>query len=150
MSSRVWLLALLLPFAARAEGAWEVNGIRLEPAQVERLADDLAARTLDAVVANVAGIDLREPQRDRMRAIYRTTALEVYGRVIPVVQDDALAEDVKRARVRELVLEGQRKSHDQIAEVLDADQLDAYSTWEQVQVEAFQSRRLDRRRRGSR
>jgi hypothetical protein len=150
MSARVWLLALLLPLAARAEGAWEVNGIRLEPAQVERLADDLAARTLEAVVTSVAGIDLREPQRERMHSIYRATALEVYGRVIPVVQDDELAEDAKRARVRELVLEGQRKSHDQIAEVLDAGQLEAYSAWERAQVEAFQSRRLDRRRRGSR
>jgi hypothetical protein len=150
MMRSLWLLAALLPLAARAEGAWEVNGIRLEPAQVERLADDLAARTVDSVVANVARLELTPPQRERMHAIYRETALDVYGRVIPVVKDRALDPEAKRARVRELVLEGQRRSHAELAAVLDARQLEAYSAWERVQVDAFRSRRLDSRRRGSR
>jgi len=144
------LLALVIPLAGRAEGAWEVNGIRLEAAQVERLADDLAGRTLDAVMANVADLELAPPQRERMRAIYRTTALDVYGRAIPVIQDASLTEEAKRERVRELALEGQRKSHEELASVLDARQLAAYSEWEDAQVAAFRSRRLDGRRRGSR
>jgi hypothetical protein len=148
----MWSLALLalLPLAAAAQTPWEVNGIRLEPAQVERLADDLAARTLDAVVTNVAGLNLGESQRDRMHEIYRATALDVYGRVIPVIEDGELSEQAKRERVRELALEGQRKSHDELASVLDARQLALYSTWEAAQVEAFRSRRLDGRRRRSR
>jgi hypothetical protein len=143
------LVALLFPLAGGAQ-TWELHGIRLEPAEVERLADDLAARTLEAVVANVADLGLEDAQRERMRAIYRATALDVYGRVIPVIQDASLSEEARRARVRELALGGQRKSHAELTAVLDARQLAAYSAWEDAQVAAFQSRRLDGRRRGSR
>jgi hypothetical protein len=49
--------------------------------------------------------------------------------------------------VRELVLEGQRESHARLVGVLDARQLELYSAWEARQVEAFKSKRWDRRQR---
>jgi len=45
------------------------------------------------------------------------------------------------------VLAGQRRSHTALEGVLDPRQLELYSAWEQQQVAAFQSRRLDARRR---
>jgi hypothetical protein len=135
---------------AQADPAWEVNGIRLEAAQVERLADDLAGRTVSAVTEKVSDLRLQDGQRERLRAIYRAVALETYERVIPVVQDPALDAEAKQERVRALVLEGQRASHEQITNVLDARQMALYTDWETTQVAAFQSRRLDRRRTRSR
>lgn len=135
---------------AYADPAWEVNGIRLEAAQVERLADDLAGRTVSAVTEKVADLRLADGQRERLHAIYRAVALDTYARVIPVVQDQELDAEAKQERVRALVLEGQRASHDQIVGVLDARQMALYSDWEKTQVAAFQSRRLDRRRTRSR
>lgn len=149
----VWLVLAVHATAhatAHADPAWEVNGIRLEASQVERLADDLAGRTVLAVTEKVADLRLADDQRERLHAIYRAVALETYARVIPVVQDGALDAEAKQQRVRALVLEGQRASHEQIAGVLDARQMALYADWEKTQVAAFQSRRLDRRRTRSR
>jgi hypothetical protein len=149
----VWLVLAAHATAhatAHADPAWEVNGIRLEAAQVERLADDLAGRTVSAVTEKVADLRLADGQRERLRAIYRAVALDTYERVIPVVQDEALDAEAKQERVRALVLEGQRASHEQITGVLDARQMALYADWENTQVAAFQSRRLDRRRTRSR
>jgi hypothetical protein len=83
-----------------------------------------------------------------MRRIYRTVALDVFADVVKEVARDDLADADKEARVRELVLAGQRRSHSELEPVLDARQLALYSAWEDQQVAAFQSRRLgDRRRR---
>jgi hypothetical protein len=154
--SRALALAALLcaagtvPAAADpspARRTWEVNGIRLEPGQVERLARDMADRTVRAVERNVAGIALSDAQRAQMHEIYRSVSLEVYDRVVDVVGRDDLGDRDKEDRVRELVLEGQRQSHERLRPVLDARQLELYSAWEQRQVDAFKSKRWDERRR---
>ena len=132
---------------AAARRAWEVNGIRLEPGQVERLASDMASRTVDAVEKNVADIRLATEQRAKMLEIYRSVSLDVYDRVVDVVGRDDLDDGVKEERVRELVLEGQRTSHARLESVLDTRQLALYSAWETRQVEAFKSRRWDRKNR---
>jgi hypothetical protein len=132
---------------APARRAWEVNGIRLEPGQVERLASDMAVRTVEAVEKNVAEIGLEPEQRDALLEIYRSVSLDVYDRVVDVVGRDDLDDDAKEARVRELVLEGQRASHARLEAVLDERQLGLYSAWEARQVEAFKSKRWDRRSR---
>jgi hypothetical protein len=124
-----------------------VNGIRLGADQVERLADDIAERTVSAVEAKVSGITLTDVQRPVLREIYRSVALDVYGQVVDELARDDLSEAQKRERVRELVLEGQRRSHARVRDVLDPRQLELYSAWEGEQVEAFKSRRWERRRR---
>jgi len=149
------LLILVLPALVRADPsaarrAWEVNGIRLEPGQVERLASDMASRTVEAVEKNVAGIALASAQREKMLEIYRSISLDVYDRVVDVVGRDDLDDAAKEAQVRELVLEGQRASHARLEGVLDARQLELYSAWETRQVEAFKSRRWDRKNRRGR
>ena len=141
------LLALSLPVLARAERIWELNGIRLDSGQVERLADDMANRTVEAVAENVDGIALRVGQRKRMHEIYREVSLSVYEQVVDAIERADLDDDSKEERVRELALEGQRRSHELIRSVLDEEQMGLYSSWEDDQVEAFQSRRLDSRRR---
>jgi hypothetical protein len=141
------LLAVSFPALARAERVWEVNGIRLDSGQVERLADDMAVRTLDAVEQTVDGIELRDDQRSRMREIYREVSLDVYEQVVEVIERDDLSDDAKEERVRALALEGQQRSRDLLHGVLDETQMDLYSKWADDQVEAFQSRRLDSRRR---
>jgi len=150
----LWLAALWLTAQAPAAHgdpsparSWEVNGIRLEPGQVERLAADMAKRTLEAVETRVAGIALVDGQRERMLEIYRSVSLDVYGRVVDVVGRDDLDDPSKETQVRELVLEGQRESHERLEKVLDARQLELYSAWESQQVDAFKSKRWDRRRR---
>jgi hypothetical protein len=130
---------------APARRAWEVNGIRLEPGQVEQLASDMASRTVEAVEKNVADIGLAAAQREKMLEVYRGVSLDVYDRVVDVVARDDLDDAAKESRVRELVLEGQRASHVQLEGVLDARQLELYSAWEARQVEAFKSRRWERR-----
>lgn len=141
------LLAVSLPALARAERVWEVNGIRLDSGQVERLADDMAIRTLEAVERAVGGIELRDDQRARMREIYREVSLDVYEKVVEVIEGDDLSDDAKEERVRALALEGQQRSRKLLSAVLDEEQMDLYSKWADEQVEAFQSRRLDSRRR---
>jgi hypothetical protein len=142
------VLALFaLAGAVRGEPAartWEINGIRLEPGQVERLADDIAERTVAAVEAGVADLALHDGQRQEMRAIYREVALDVYGEVVREVARSDLGDAEKEARVRELVLAGQRRSHQRLESVLDARQMTLYAAWEDKQVAAFQNRRLDR------
>lgn len=133
--------------AAQSARVWEVNGIRLEADQVERLADDIAERTVRAVEAKVADLALTEAQRPSLREIYRSVALDVYGQVVDEVARDDRSDAQKQDRVRELVLEGQQRSHARAARVLDARQLELYSAWEDEQVEAFKSRRWERRRR---
>ncbi|MBW2281918.1 MAG: hypothetical protein JRG76_20290 [Deltaproteobacteria bacterium] len=141
------LCGLCLAPPAHAGRVWEVNGIRLEGEQVERLAADLADRTVVAVEQGVPDIGLRDEQRARMREIYLESALDVYERVVQVIGRDDLDDDAKQSRVRELVLEGQRSSHAKLEPVLDERQFRLYSAWETAQVESFQSRRLDARRR---
>jgi biopolymer transport protein ExbB/TolQ len=142
------LLAVSLPVLARAaERVWEVNGIRLESGQVERLADDMATRTVEAVEESVEGIDLRDDQRQRMHEIYREISLDVYEKVVELIERDDLSDDAKEESVRALALEGQQRSQELLRAVLDEAQMDLYSKWADSQVEAFQSRRLDSRRR---
>ncbi|MFQ5514694.1 MAG: hypothetical protein ACE5FG_09665 [Myxococcota bacterium] len=143
------LLVALIALApgARAERVWEVNGIRLEADQVDRLADELAERTVQAVLEKVEGLDLSEAQRKQMHEIYRDVALDVYERVVEVIEDDSLGDAEKEERARELALEGQRRSHARLEAVLSDPQMALYSRWEHEQVDAFQSRRLDSRRR---
>lgn len=148
LAAALWLapaaFAQAPPAAVRT---WEVNGIRLEPSQVERLADDMASRTVDAVQQKVEGIDLQPAQVAKMRDVYRSVALDVFSEVVTEVGRDDLSDADKEARVRELVLAGQKKSHAELEHVLDAKQLALYSAWEDKQVAAFQSRRLGERRR---
>ena len=152
-------IALLLPVlsllarlaAAQTAGAaprvWEIDGVRLEPAQVERLADDMAGRTVRAVQEKIPGIALREGQSEAMRAIYRRVALDVFAEVVREVARTDRSDAEKEARAHELVLAGQGRSHAALVSVLDAQQLALYTAWEDRQVEAFKSRRWDERRR---
>jgi hypothetical protein len=148
------LCAVLARTAAAAEGpperVWEVNGIRLERSQVDRLAADMARRTVAAVERKVEGIALRPGQRDAMLEIYRDVSLGVFERVVDVVDRSDLSDAEKESSVRELVLEGQRQSHERLTSVLDARQLPLYARWEEEQVKAYKSARWDRRRRGRR
>ncbi len=132
---------------AAAARVWEINGIRLEPAQIERLADDMAGRTVDAVREKIPAIALRDGQAEQMRAVYRGVALDVFSDVVREVARDDRTDAEKEARVRELVLAGQGRSHAELASVLDARQLGLYAAWEDRQVEAFKSRRWNDRKR---
>lgn len=126
---------------AGAGRTWEVNGIRLEAAQVERLADDIARQTV-AAVRKLEGIALRDDQALALEAIYREVALDVYDRAVRVVARDDLADPTKEKRVRDLVLEGQERSTRRVARVLDTDQYERYHRWEEKQVAAFRARGL--------
>ena len=144
-------LALAAPVAAAqapaAVRSWEIDGVRLEPSQVERLADDMAGRTVTAVQTKLPELALEPTQAVRMREVYRTVALDVFAAVVKEVARTDLSDADKEARVRELVLVGQKRSHGELEHVLDARQLALYSKWEDAQVAAFQSRRLGERRR---
>jgi len=141
--------ARLASAQAPADGArvWEINGIRLEPAQVERLADDMAGRTVSAVQEKIPELALRDGQAERMRGVYRGVALDVFAEVVSEVARGDRTDAEKEARVRELVLAGQSRSHTELGSVLDARQLGVYTTWEERQIEAFKSRRWNDRRR---
>ncbi|MEX2207144.1 MAG: hypothetical protein WEF50_13025 [Myxococcota bacterium] len=146
----VFALAARVAFAqapAQATRVWEINGIRLEPAQVERLADDMAARTVSGVRKKIPEIALRDGQAEQMRAVYRNVALDVFAEVVTEVARADQTDAQKETRVRELVLAGQSRSHAELASVLDANQLALYSAWEDRQVEAFKNRRWNDRRR---
>jgi hypothetical protein len=147
--ARAGLGALLALAAglADAESSWQVEGVPLSPDQVDRLARDMALRTVAAVERNVEGIALEPEQTARMATIYEEVSREVYGEIVRVVAQDELDDEAKTARVRALVLEGQRKSHERLRDVLRPEQLRRYSAWEEQQVAAFQSQRFDRRRR---
>jgi uncharacterized membrane protein affecting hemolysin expression len=139
------------PAFAQAARVWEVNGIRLEAAQVERLASDIAEQTVVAV-GRLAGLALRAEQSQALESIYHAVALDTYDEVVRVVNREDLAEAAKEAEVKRLVIEGQEHSSARVAEVLDAGQYAAYRAWEQKQVEAFRQRGLwsSRSRRGGR
>ena len=136
------------PAQAEADRVWEVGGVRLEAGQVERLADDMARRTVETVEERVAGIALSGEQRSAMLEIYRAVALDVYGRIVDELAGDTLPEDRREDRLRELALAGQSESHARLSSVLDERQMTLYSAWEDEQVAAFKSQRSqDRRRR---
>ncbi|MCP4006028.1 MAG: hypothetical protein GY725_17720 [bacterium] len=126
---------------------WQINGIRLEQDQIERLALDMAERTVKAVEEKVEGIALEDSQRSAMRKAYRKVSLDVYDEVVRVVSEEATSNAQKETRVRELILAGQKRSHALLVEVLDDRQMRLYSKWEDQQVEAFQSKRWENRRR---
>jgi predicted alpha-1,6-mannanase (GH76 family) len=155
MRRRVFALSLLVGLAriasaqAPEDGArvWEINGIRLEPAQVERLADDMAGRTVAAVEEKIPDIALRDGQAEQMRSVYRGVALDVFAEVVTEVARTDQTDAEKETRVRELVLAGQTRSHGALVSVLDERQLALYTTWEDRQVAAFKSRRWNDRRR---
>jgi hypothetical protein len=150
VTARAFALALALAALGRgpahaqnvpAARVWEVNGIRLEPAQVERLASDIARQTLVAV-ERLDGLALRPDQGRALETIYRAVALDTYDQVVRVVNRADLADAVKEAEVKRLVIAGQERSSERVAEVLDATQYATYRAWEQKQVEAFRERGL--------
>jgi hypothetical protein len=155
----LFLLLIQIPISLGLLGIGRRLEVRLRKAYFEqlpktedryfqsRLASDMASRTVDAVEKNVADIRLAQEQRAKMLEIYRSVSLDVYDRVVDVVAREDLEDEVKEARVRELVLEGQRTSHARLESVLDSRQLGLYSAWETRQVEAFKSRRWDRKNR---
>jgi hypothetical protein len=153
---RPWLLlALLAPVASHAGDpsprVWEVNGVRLEAAQVERLSSDIARQTVTAV-GRQPGIGLRPDQAGALERIYHEVALDTYDRVVAVVNRKDVDDAAKEAAVKDLVIAGQERSTVRVAEVLDTDQYAAYRVWEEKQLKAFRERGLwsgDRRgRRG--
>ena len=163
MTTRTARLLAKLALAVAAAGAsfvhaqdsaqprvWEINGIRLEADQVERLASDMAERTVAAVIENVPGIELEDAQRAQMLAIYRDVSLDVYASIVDVVNTPDLDDDTKEERVRELTLAGCERSHALLEPVLRQEQLALYTTWEQAQIEAYENNRSDGRRRGRR
>jgi tRNA U34 5-carboxymethylaminomethyl modifying GTPase MnmE/TrmE len=129
------------PAHAQAARVWEVNGIRLEEAQVERLATDIARQTVVAV-ERLDGLALRTEQSQALEAIYRVVALDTYDQVVRVVNREDLADAAKEAEVKRLVIAGQEHSSTRAAEVLDAAQYATYRVWEEKQVEAFRQRGL--------
>jgi hypothetical protein len=140
--------AFLIALAAAAAAAaappgrvWEVNGIRLEAEQVDRLADDIARQTVEAV-RRVEGLALRDGQDRALLAVYRDVALEVYDRAVGVVNRSDLDDAAKEDQVKTLVLNGQRRSTAYVKRILDPAQYAVYSAWEDRQVEAFRARGL--------
>ena len=129
------------PASAQAARAWQVNGIRLEAAQVERLASDIARQTVVAV-ERLDGLALRAGQSDALESIYHAVALDTYDEVVRVVNREDLADAAKEAEVKRLVIAGQERSSQRVAAVLDAGQYATYRAWEQRQVEAFRQRGL--------
>ena len=120
---------------------WEVNGIRLEAEQVDRLADDIARQTVEAV-RRVEGLALRDGQDRALLAVYRDVALEVYDRAVAVVNRGDLGDAAKEDQVKTLVLNGQRRSTAYVKRILDPAQYEVYRAWEDRQVEAFRARGL--------
>ncbi len=139
--------AARVPDSTENPKVWEINGIRLEPDQVERLSEDMATRTLAAVEENVEDIALAPEQRTRMLAIYKSVALDVYAEIVEVVNRSELSESSKEQQMRDLVLAGQSRSHDQLRSVLSEDQMARYAVWESAQVEAYKNTQDGRRRR---
>jgi hypothetical protein len=150
MTGRTLALAVALAALGRAPAhaesaedtrVWEVNGIRLEASQVERLASDIARQTLVAV-ERLDGLGLRGEQGEALESIYRTVALDTYDEVVRVVNREDLADAEKEAEVKRLVIAGQERSTLQVAGVLDPEQYATYRVWEQKQIESFRQRGL--------
>jgi hypothetical protein len=139
------LLAFVAPISLQAqtpsERVWEVNGVRLEAGQVERLATDIARQTV-AAVERQPGIGLRPDQESALGRIYHTVALDTYDRVVAVVNRSELDDAAKEVEVKRLVIAGQEQSSARVAEVLDAVQYRTYRAWEEKQVRAFRERGL--------
>lgn len=129
------------PAHAQAARVWEVNGIRLESAQVERLANDIARQTVVAV-ERLDGLVLHEEQTGALESIYHSVALDTYDAVVRVVNQPDLADAAKEAEVKRLVIEGQERSSLRVAEILEPAQYTIYRAWEQRQVAAFRQRGL--------
>lgn len=134
-------LVLLGAGSSQASRGFEVNGIRLEAAQVDRLASDIARETV-AAVRRIEGLALDEAQGERLEGIYREVALGVYDAAVQVVGRADLDDAEKERRVKDLVLEGQQRSTVQVSRVLDPAQYALYRVWEERQVEAFRRRGL--------
>jgi hypothetical protein len=154
VTARALFLLLLGLAPAHAQGArvWEVNGVRLEASQVERLASDIARQTV-AAVERQPGLALRAEQAGALEEVYRAVALDTYDQVVAVVERGDLDDAAKEAEVKRLVIAGQERSTVRVAGLLDAAQYATYRAWEQKQVEAFRSRGLwsgGRRGRGTR
>lgn len=147
MMRRAALLAVAALVAAGAAAdpatprVWEVNGIRLEATQVERLSKDIARQTVEAV-RRVQGLTLKDGQDHALEAIYRETALEVYDRAVAIVNRADLGDTEKEEQVKQLVLNGQRRSTAYVRTVLEPAQYEVYRAWEDRQVEAFEKRGL--------
>jgi len=145
MRAALLFLSILAAGAAGADPAaprvWEVNGIRLEAAQVERLSGDIARQTVEAV-RRVDGLTLRDGQDRALEQVYLDTALEVYDRAVAIVNRSDLGDAAKEQQVKELVLNGQRRSTAYVKKILAPEQYDVYSAWEARQIEAFERRGL--------
>ncbi len=136
------LAALLAPCASAGQArVWEVNGVRLEASQVERLASDIARQTV-AAVERQPGVALRADQARALEVVYHSVALDTYDRVVAVVNQDGLDDAAKETEVKRLVMAGQERSSGRVAEILDPAQYAAYRAWEEKQVEAFRQRGL--------
>lgn len=132
--------------------AWEVNGIRLEPEQVERLAQNVAKQTVLAV-EKVEGLTPSVEQRARLETIYYQTALRVYEQAVKVVARTDLNDHDKETQIIHLVLDGQTQSTRQVETLLAPAQYQIYRNWETRQIEAFKTRGLwanDSQKRGRR
>jgi hypothetical protein len=138
-------LTLASALAAGADPAprrvWEVNGIRLEASQVERLADDIARQTVEAV-HRLDGLELHDGQERALRTLYRDVALEVYDQAVAIVNREDLADAAKEQQVKDLVLNGQARSTAYARRILDARQYEIYRAWEDRKVEEFRRRGL--------
>jgi hypothetical protein len=148
------VLVLLAPVGSVAQArVWEVNGVRLEASQVERLAGDIARQTV-AAVERQPGLALRPEQAGALESVYHSVALDTYDRVVAVVNQDGVDDAAKEAEVKRLVIAGQERSSGRVAEILDPAQYETYRAWEQKQVESFRQRGLwsggRRARRGGR
>jgi len=145
MRAALLFLSILAAGAAGADPAaprvWEVNGIRLEAAQVERLSGDIARQTVEAV-RRVDGLTLRDGQDRALEQVYLDTALDVYDRAVAIVNRSDLGDAAKEQQVKELVLNGQRRSTAYVKKILAPEQYDVYSAWEARQIEAFERRGL--------
>lgn len=126
---------------AQAARVWQVNGIRLEASQVERLAGDIARQTVSAVERQ-PGLVLTGTQAGALEHIYRGVALDTYDQVVAVVNRSDLDDAAKEAEVKRLVIAGQEQSSVRVATVLDPAQYESYRAWEQKQVEQFRQRGL--------
>jgi hypothetical protein len=136
------LLGVLAPALGAAQArVWEVNGVRLEASQVERLARDIASQTV-AAVERQPGLALSPEQAGALESIYHGVALDTYDGVVEVVNRSDLDDDAKEAEVKRLVIEGQERSTERVAGVLAPAQYETYRAWEQKQVEAFRRRGL--------
>ena len=131
------------PAHAQAARVWEVNGIRLEAAQVERLATRHRAPDGRRGRAPVDGLALRagagrarsSPSTARSRSTPTTAWSRVVNRERPRRRREGGRGEAARDR-------GQERSSARVAEVLDPAQYENYRAWEERQVEAFRQRGL--------